>query len=127
MDSGSAPVRQVDNIGSARLCETVCTFANKFIVRLGFPPFEAGKEVHHMGVALQHGHGFIATPIQPASATVGPNICSSTCTLASGLVCACHDNIPRDSPQYVSGFGIRSLRPHWVMVFVSVLFVCLWN
>src|SRR5436190_24010369 len=93
----------------------------------GFPPFEAGKEIHHAFVAFEHHHRVIPAPIDPTPAHVRPNVDPSPHGFSRSPVSARHRDVPGHTTQSFCRVSIRLRCPMWIMIFVSVLLVGLRN
>src|SRR6185437_7399870 len=93
---------------------------------IAFPPLKAGKEVHHVSIPREHGHGPIATTIDPASTRIRSHSRSSLGCFSCGLVATSHCNFPGNTPHCVSRCSRRLKRcPLRVMIFISVFFIYL--
>ena len=74
---------------------------HQFIVGFGFPPVEAGHEIDHARVTLQHGHSGVAAAVHPPAPGVRPYICAAAGGLSGRLIAASHDNLPSHAAQRV--------------------------
>ena len=90
--------RQVDDVSLAGIREAVIARGHEAVVRIGQPPLEAGEEVDHMSVALEHRHGVVAASVHPTSARVGPHASAALGRLAGGLISSGHGDLPGSLP-----------------------------
>src|SRR5215475_10619033 len=88
-------------------------------MRLGFPPVEAGEEVDHDGVPVEHHHGVITAAVDPSSTRIGPDARAALGGFAGGLVSARHGDLPR-----CAAIGIRAMEV-WKAVAAAVRIVIL--
>ena len=93
--------RQIDGVNFAGLGEAIVVVVHQFIVRLSLPPSEASEEVPHVAVADKHGLRVVAAAVDPAAASVGPDIGAATAALSGGLIAAGHHDVPGRAAQGV--------------------------
>src|SRR5262249_27983196 len=120
-------MRQVDSIDFLRLCQAVIPAVYQLIMWVCFPPFEAGKKIHHMCITLKHRHSVIATTIHPPAASIRQDVRPTPRSFAGGLVTTGHNYVPGSSAESVGRIGPESLRPKRIMVFVAVFLIRLWD
>jgi hypothetical protein len=59
------------HVNLSRLGEAISSIIDQLIVRFCLPPLEAGKEIHHMPIALEHHLGVVVAPVDPATPASG--------------------------------------------------------
>ena len=121
-----AALGKIDGVGMTGIGEAVIAVVDEFVVRIGLPPVKACHEVDDVAVAEEHGHGIVATTVDPAPASIWPNIGAATRGLAGSLVSASHDDVPGNAAKRIRRF-LSWKSPERVVVFVTILLVGLRN
>ena len=103
--------------------QAVVAVVHQLVVWLGLPPIEAGEEVDHVRVSLEHGHGVVTSAVHPSATRIRPHIRSAPRGLARGLVSPGHHDFPGRSAQRIGGLGSEPFGPQWVVVLVSIFLI----
>src|SRR4030095_1773753 len=119
--------RHIDYVDFARFRQTVGSIGNELVMRLGLPPFETGEEVHHMLITLEHHHRVVTAPVDPSSSGVRPDVSAAAGAFTRSSIGACHGDVPCHTPERLSRVTVGRRRPAGIVVFITVLFIGLWD